>query len=353
VIYVRGRPPRTGLPRPTGPARPRVPFRGRRSGARTRDARFSEVPRELPIGTVPALWTHVTAPRQVLPGTTYLVTRRCAQRQFLLKPGSLVNQLFLYVLAVAAARYGILVHAICVVSNHYHLVVTDPDARLPAFHQFLDALVARALNALHGRWEVFWAPNSYSAVALATPEDVLEKCAYALANPVSAGLVRHGHEWPGLWSAPEQIGGSPLVVRRPEHFFDPEGSMPESATLQLEPPPGFASTEEFQKALSAATAAKEEDARAHVRGRFLGATGVLAQKPTARPRPGEPRRGLNPRLACRDKWKRIECIRRLRDFLDAYRAAWARWCADDPDVRFPAGTYQVRVLHGAACVGFG
>ena len=38
----------------------------------------------------------MTAPRQVLPGTTYLVTRRCAQRQFLLRPSKLVNEIFSY-----------------------------------------------------------------------------------------------------------------------------------------------------------------------------------------------------------------------------------------------------------------
>ncbi|HEY7725075.1 MAG TPA: hypothetical protein VH880_07070, partial [Anaeromyxobacteraceae bacterium] len=94
----------------------------------------------------------MTAPRQVLPGTTYLVTRRCAQRQFLLKPSKTTTDVFLYLLAVAARRFGIEVHAFCVLSNHFHLVVTDPHARLPAFHQFLDALVARALNASLGRW---------------------------------------------------------------------------------------------------------------------------------------------------------------------------------------------------------
>ena len=59
----------------------------------------------------------MTAPRQILAGATYLVTRRCAQRQFLLRPSKTVNEVFLYVLAVAAARFGILVHAYCVLSN--------------------------------------------------------------------------------------------------------------------------------------------------------------------------------------------------------------------------------------------
>ena len=98
----------------------------------------------------------MTAPRQILPGSTYLVTRRCVQRQFLLRPSRNTNQVFLYLLALAARRFGMHIHAFCVLSNHVHLVVTDPDARLPAFHQFLDALVARALNAALGRWEAFW-----------------------------------------------------------------------------------------------------------------------------------------------------------------------------------------------------
>src|SRR5690349_5667955 len=135
----------------------------------------------------------MTAPRQVLPGTTYLVTRRCAQREFMLRPSNrTTNPVFMYLLAFAARRYGIQVHAFCVMSNHFHLIVTDPHARLPAFHQLLDALVARALNAALGRWEAFWAPNSYSAVRLESADDIVDKAAYVLANPVAAGLVGAG-----------------------------------------------------------------------------------------------------------------------------------------------------------------
>jgi putative transposase len=167
----------------------------------------------------------MTMPRQVLPGTTYLITRRCAQRQFLLRPSDETNAIFLYVLAVAAQRFGILVHAFCVLSNHFHLVLTDPDARLPAFEQYLDALVARAVNALLGRCESFWAPASYSAVALLAPEDIVEKVAYTLANPVAAGLVRRGRDWPGLWSAPEQLGTTLADIPRPRSFFRRAGPM--------------------------------------------------------------------------------------------------------------------------------
>lgn len=297
----------------------------------------------------------MTAPRQVLAGASYLVTRRCAQRQFLLKPSKVANQVFLYLLALAAERFGIEVHVFCVLSNHFHLIVTDRDARLPAFHQFLDALVARAMNALLGRWEAFWAPNSYSAVRLLSPSDVVDKAAYVLANPVEAGLVASGRAWPGLWSAPEWMGGEVLEVRRPKHFFDPDGGLPEVVRLRLTVPPGFETAEQFREELEKALREREEDARRRhrARGGFLGVARVLAQKPMARPTSREPRRNLNPRVAGRDKWKRIEALARLVEFARAYRDAWAAWCAGAANVVFPHGTYLMRVVHGVPCAASG
>jgi REP element-mobilizing transposase RayT len=294
---------------------------------------------------------HMTAPRQVLAGTTYLVTRRCAQRQFLLRPSKTTNEVFLFLLAVAAQRFGIQIHAFCVLSNHFHLVVTDPHARLPAFHQFLDALVARAINASVGRWEAFWAPNSYSAVALASASDILDKAAYVLANPAAAGLVRSGRMWPGLWSGPERVGGESYEVSRPKHFFDAKGALPEKATLQLTRPPGF-TDEEFRDELTARLADREAQAARDVRGDFLGAARVVRQKPTDQPRAGEPRRTMKPHVAARDKWKRIEALGRLVEFLRSYRAAWSERREGNADAIFPCGTYLLRVAHGVPCAGF-
>ena len=297
----------------------------------------------------------MSAPRHVVPGASYLVTRRCAQRQFLLRPSRVTNQTFLYVLALAAERYRVALHAFCVLSNHVHMVLTDPDANLPAFQQFLDGLVARALNASLGRWEAFWAPDTYSAVRLVSPADIVDKAAYALANPVEAGLVASGCAWPGLWSAPDRIGGEAFVVERPKHFFDPKGGLPDRVTLQLTLPPGFSSPEQFRSELQRAFERREADARARHRGRggFLGVARVLRQKPFARPAPGEPRRGLNPRIASRDKWKRIEALGRLVEFLESYRVAWAARRAGAADALFPHGTYLLRVLHDVPCAGAG
>ncbi len=294
----------------------------------------------------------MTVPRQVLPGSTYLVTRRCTQREFLLKPTALTTRLFKYVLAVAAERYGIRLHAACMMGNHYHLVLTDPLAELPRFTQLFDMLLARALNASYGRWESFWAPGSYSAVRLETPRDVLDKIVYTLVNPVFAGLVAHGRDWPGVWSAPERIGTGAEIVERPEGFFKKNGSMPEREALVFKVPKGFASAAAFREEVAERVAAREKKKASELAARrkgFMGVRRVMRQKHTDRPASEEPRRGVKPRVAARDKWKRAEALQRLNEFVWAYREALEKLRRGVRKVVFPYGTYLLRVHLGVAC----
>jgi REP element-mobilizing transposase RayT len=294
----------------------------------------------------------MTAPRQVLPRTTYLVTHRCSERRFFLRPTKLASDLFRYLLAVAAQRYGVQLHAFCVMSNHYHLVLTDPQARLPDFQRFLDGLAGRSINALLGREESFWGPDSYSAVELAGPEAILDKTAYTLANPVAAGLVKRARRWPGLWSSPDSIGAPGCLVKRPNHFFDPDGNMPASVTLTLSTPPGFSSAAAFRDQLTSALSVAEDEA-ARTSGPFLGVARILKQRWTARATSPEPLGQLNPRVAGRNKWKRIERLSRLASFLIDYRAALQDWRAGRRDTLFPAGTYLMRLACGVNCAPAG
>jgi REP element-mobilizing transposase RayT len=292
----------------------------------------------------------MTVPRRILPGVTYMITRRCAGGQFLLRPSPQVNRILLYLLAVAAERYGILVHAFCALSNHWHLIVTDPGARLPAFEQFLHGLTARVLNAAHGRWENLWAPSSYSAVTLTTPASVVEKSGYVLANPALSDLVRSSRDWPGIWSAPEQVGGAPIRVRRPEGFFSPNGSMPEVAELTVVPPPGFTAEEFRTKVVAELTAVERraaDERRASGRG-VIGRDAALEQPATATPAGRKPHRNLNPRFAGRDPSKLAEALSRMKEFLRTYREALKKRRAGEPQL-FPAGTYHLRVFHAVPC----
>jgi REP-associated tyrosine transposase len=283
---------------------------------------------------------------------TYLVSRRCTQREFLLRPSPLTNLVVKFVLAVAARRYHVLIHAACVMSNHWHIVLTDPRANLPEFSRFLDGVVATALNASLGRVENFWAPASYSAVTLVSAEDVVEKVAYTLANPASADLVEHGRQWPGVWTEPRSIGEPGERVPRPGHYFVAEGSMPDEAELRLAVPAGFESALEFQERVIARVAQLEEEAhtRREARGvEVLGARRILKQRHTERPHTRERRGDLNPRIAAQDGGRRKEAIGRLVSFLEDHRDALVRFCRGERSVVFPHGTYLMRVRFGVAC----
>ena len=292
----------------------------------------------------------MSLPRHILAGTTYLVTRRCTQRQFLLRPSRVTNEIVLYCLAVAAERSGVRVHAVCVLSNHWHAVLTDPDARLPAFMAMVDKPVAKAVNASLGRWENLFSAEPYSAVRLVTADDVLAKIVYVLANPVAAGLVRRARKWPGILAGPDAIG-RPLRAPRPDVFFRKDGTMPRLASLALVRPPSFDNDRAFARAVADALDAQELALirQAAQGGRdFLGEKAVRRQRVTDTPASREPRRARNPRLAARDKWRRLEAIQRLRAFVRAYREALERWRAGLRAV-FPAGTYGLRVHAGVPC----
>jgi REP element-mobilizing transposase RayT len=296
----------------------------------------------------------VSTPRRIVPGASYLVTRRCSERRFFLRPGPEVNAIILYCLALAATRYGILLHAYGVLSNHYHFILTDPQGVLPLFEHDFDSLVARALNARYGHFENFWSSGTYSAVLLTDRDSVLEKMAYVLANPVSAGLVCRSDLWPGLIARPGDLGAPPRTVCRPPQFFRQEGAtaLPAEVTLELVVPPGFegVALDEVRELVSTRQAEHEDRARRERKGRpFLGRRGVLHQRIADRPRDDEQHFELNPRVAGRDKWRRIEALGRLRNFVAAYRLAWRQLQAGFRSAVFPAGTWKLRRELGVWC----
>ena len=49
----------------------------------------------------------MSLPRQVLPGAFYMITRRCSERRFLLRPDRVTNNAYLYCL-IEAARAAML-----------------------------------------------------------------------------------------------------------------------------------------------------------------------------------------------------------------------------------------------------
>ncbi|NJK31226.1 MAG: hypothetical protein HC927_01765 [Deltaproteobacteria bacterium] len=288
----------------------------------------------------------MTHPRCVLPGKTYLITRRCSERRFFLRPDEEVTHVFKYVLARACEMYGVELHAFVAMSNHYHLVATDPYGRLPDFEQYLNSQIARALNCHWGREESFWDPDSYNAVDLIEDDDVLDKIAYTLANPVNAYLVTRARQWEGATSVRMSFDEDELVVR-PKGFFGKD--MPQEVQLRIVPPPGSEQKppELVQRQISNRVRAFEEqrDSSRIV----LNMKRVRAQHWNASPETVEERGRLKPKVAARRKWARIEALQRCKEWLASYYDALARFCAGERGVEWPHGTWKMCVKLGCPC----
>ena len=222
--------------------------------------------------------------------------------------------------------------------------MTDPDARLPDFMAHVNKLVSKCINASLGRWESLWSPEHYSAVALETEDDVLDKMGYVLTNPLEAGLVESWSHWPGLISGPRACASPPVKVERPDVFFRADGVTPEAVMLSATVPPCFGelTPHRFAARLAASLRQRELEIRERLGAegrRVLGREAVRTQDPFECPASFDPRRRLNPKVACKDKWRRIEALQRVKEFLDAYREAWQDFKTGIKDVVFPAGTY--------------
>jgi len=283
-------------------------------------------------------------PRPVLPGQFYLITRRCTQRQFLLRPDDATNNAFLYCLIDAAMRCDIDVILPCAMSNHYHAVIFDRAGRYPEFIEHFHKLFARSQNALRGRWENFWSSEQTSVVRLVDREAVIDKLVYVAANPVLDHLVERVHHWPGVNGLPALLAGRRLRATRPWHFFRRNGSMPDSVELALTIPPALGTPAEVRAELRDRVRAVEAERaaeRARTGWRVLGRRAVLAQPWRGQPKSVEPRRNLRPSLASRNKWARIEALLRNRIFLVDYVSARERWL-DGIGAVFPPGTYWLR-----------
>lgn len=285
--------------------------------------------------------------RPVIENRTYMFTRRCSERRFFLRPDRETTNAFWYCLGWAAQKHGQILHAAVALSNHVHVAATDPRGVYPDFLRDFHGMLARVVNAWRGRWEYFWDANQASAVVLDDPAAQLDKVTYVLANPV--GLVAKASEWPGATALHAIVSDAPIVAARPKHFFRDDaagGGMPETVTITFEAPPAVAHLprDEYLRLLHDNLAALEMAAmmRRQAAGTaVLGRKRILAQHWNDRPADAEPRRELSPVLACRDKWRRIECLKHNKVFQALYRAAFHAFRAGAAAL-FPVGTWGMR-----------
>ena len=302
----------------------------------------------------------VTQPRHIRPHATYAICRRVEGRRYLLRPDAVLNALFTWVLAVTAPALDVEVHVATVMSTHFHLVVTVPNENVSLFMERLDFRLAKALQVLRRFVKgVIWAPGKLSIVELVTPAAVVEAIAYAIVNPVKAGLVYEASDWPGVTASAADIGIRALEGTIPAFYFD-RRKWAESASVPLTLPPclrALGDPDAARALIAAEVSHQEGEARAYVKEqgwKVWGRHAVMSVSPYRCAKSWEEIGKLAPHIAagrgnCEE---RIAAIRELQAFRIAHREAKARWMAGDRDVVFPAGTYWMRIHHGARVASF-
>jgi len=296
-----------------------------------------------------------TRARPIHPGASYKVTRRCLERRLFLAPGrepEKIANFIGYCLAHTANMYGIEIHAAVMMSNHYHIDVTDPHGQLASWKQSFNSLVARGLNALRPRFDSFWSGDGPCDTLRPSDDETFMDLVYTLTNPVKAGLVKWARGWPGFTTAQWRFGET-RSFRRPDWFFDQKGDMPEEVSLTLVRPRIFVELDDdalYDKLVAAVRDAEiraQSELRAKGR-RFKGLPKLAKQAWYRAPVSVEQRFRLRPKVAASSTWLRLVQLQRDRMWERAYVMAREAWLAGDRHVVFPAGTYWLRRFAGVA-----
>jgi hypothetical protein len=105
--------------------------------------------------------------------------------------------------------YEMKIHAFCIMSNHYHLLVTTKDGlQLARFMNFVQSNLAREAGRLV-RWrERFWG-RRYQAIPVSDePDAQLSRLRYILSQGCKEGIVSRPEHWRGAHCVRELISGT-------------------------------------------------------------------------------------------------------------------------------------------------
>ena len=134
--------------------------------------------------------------RSDLPDGIYHVVSRGVGRMTIYRDDD-DRRLFLALLGFVTRTMQWRCHALCLMGNHYHLVVEATQPVLSAAMQKLNGAYAVHFNGRYGRWgHVFG--HRFGAKVIESAAYLAEACTYVVNNPVRAGLCDRPSDWP--WS---------------------------------------------------------------------------------------------------------------------------------------------------------
>ena len=116
------------------------------------------------------------------------------------------RQRFLAFVEDVVCKLNWICHAYCLLTTHYHLMITTPQANIGRGMHIINGRHAQAFNRRHAlSGHVF--QDRYCSVVVEREAHLLELVRYIALNPVRAGLSIVPEEWP--WSSYRHALGLP------------------------------------------------------------------------------------------------------------------------------------------------
>lgn len=129
------------------------------------------------------------------PEAFYHVTSRGNERKDIFKSRKDREQFLLY-LQSSVVRYGAVIHAYCLMTNHFHLLVETPHGNLSEIMRHINGAYTTYFNVKRKRAGHLF-QGRYKAIVVEADAYALELSRYIHLNPVRAGMVSspQDHEW--------------------------------------------------------------------------------------------------------------------------------------------------------------
>lgn len=127
------------------------------------------------------------------PGAYYHVTSRGNERKDIFRSNR-DREKFLYYLETASKRYKAAIHAYCLMSNHYHLLLETPLGNLSQIMRHVNGAYTTYFNKKRERVGHLF-QGRYKAILIDLDEYAKELSRYIHLNPVRAGIVNRPEEY--------------------------------------------------------------------------------------------------------------------------------------------------------------
>lgn len=125
----------------------------------------------------------------------YFITARCINREWFNLPMEKVWEIFEEELYLASLLHNLKIHGFVLMSNHFHLIASTPDANISqCTHRFMGN-VSRRLNEVGNRENQTFGGRHFKTV-LSHPNYFLAAYKYLYRNPVKAGVCKMVEEYP-------------------------------------------------------------------------------------------------------------------------------------------------------------